>query len=1569
MTTTPVTWKSIATVNDPTNEAGSQNEPRITELRDGRILITWRDSGDNYDDRSGNDIVGQLYEIDGTPIGQPFLLNTIWNGGSNTGSGGGSEHDHDIAATPDGGWFVVYEDNNGDANFIRGERFDSNGNLAGQYTIAQGSLTNDDAVYNPSIDVAANGDWVVTFARQDGNGMKTKAIVFDNNTYSTVEHDFGSRSEGTAGGPVQVSNDTAILSNGNIVTVNEDYASLSVNTRINVRVTQPDGTIVRDFLAQTSVNNWNWENVRVEALEGGGFVVTYRAVNNGADDYGIRAAVYNNAGQTVVSPFYVAFDNNNSSSTLRFSASDVTPLDDGGFLIGWVEGGSLHFQRYDGAGVTVGNELTVPAAQPGFGSNDRFESFDMTRTQDGRIMVVWDDPSQSGGDPIQFMILDVRDDGMTVTGTSQGDGLTTPNGGGTVNAGAGADNVVGRSGNDTFIDTDLTSGDHYNGRLGIDTIDYSNVTFSGATQINLALGQVTNSFSGLMDTLENIENVVGSQGGETITTISNTTYVHAQGGNDRVIVNETNMDGDFYEGGSGTDWFDISNIVFITPLDITHELTLQLFRTGGITSGGEALQGFENIDGANNIGNSVETFVGTSGANEFHGNGGRDVFRGNGGADKMYGGADNDEFVVANTHLVSGVVFDGGSGTDRMQLVNTGTYNFRPITTITNIEEFTFSSALTQLKTLQFNASQFGSGGLSNVTFNGGNGDEQLQVFMGASTVVDLSALMFSNWAHSWDEEVLITGDNSAENITGSVVDDRILGSGGNDTIDGGEGGNDELDGQGGVNTVSYASALSAVQVNLGLQGNYQNTGGGGSDLLTNFSRLTGSDYNDTLTGDNLQNILRGGAGNDTLDGMGNSSTSSEQVYGEGGNDTITRRFHSNVGMTLDGGANTDTLIAPDLTFGDLVDFAGGFIWENGVKWDTISNFENYQGSAGEDFIGNDSNNTVTFTGLNYVNNIQTGAGDDNVFAGGGADIIIGGKGLDNLRGEAGNDRFIVGIDDLTANETMNGGGDTDTVEVRGQASFDLRNINLISIENLEFAEGGDQAVIIISDSQAQELSGIDGNSVEDSFLEIYLSRQDFDASDLSFSDWVPGSDEITIWGNDADNTIIGTRYNDDIRGGNGEDTVDYSGASAAVNVTLNGAVGIGSGGEAEGDRLRDIENLIGSKYDDELEGDDESNRLIGGLGGDELRGLGGTDYLGGGAGENFLDGGADEDFALFDGVRASFAVTRMGDVVMLHEGLSGNRNWVVNVENFSFQDTLAQFDDIPSSYALDYVASNTDLIGLLGADVQSAMRHFFETGYYESRDADSWDEWSYLASYGDLLQAFGSDSITATRHFVGSGFAEGRVADSFDEWSYLASNTDVLTALGGNGQAAARHYVEQGYNAGLALDSFDEWSYLASYEDLLQAFGADGATATLHYVTAGYGEGRTMDAFDEWSYLASYGDLLQAFGADGVTATLHYVTAGYGEGRVMDAFDENLYIASNTGLIHQFQSDRSGAARHYVETGYGLGLETAAFDAQQYLDNYADLQAAFGNNLELATLHFIANGFDEGRTDDIMLV
>ena len=42
---------------------------------------------------------------------------------------------------------------------------------------------------------------------------------------------------------------------------------------------------------------------------------------------------------------------------------------------------------------------------------------------------------------------------------------------------------------------------------------------------------------------------------------------------------------------------------------------------------------------------------------------------------------------------------------------------------------------------------------------------------------------------------------------------------------------------------------------------------------------------------------------------------------------------------------------------------------------------------------------------------------------------------------------------------------------------------------------------------------------------------------------------------------------------------------------------GIGSGGDAQGDTLTNIENLTGSNFDDTLEGNASNNKLVGGLG------------------------------------------------------------------------------------------------------------------------------------------------------------------------------------------------------------------------------------------------------------------------------------------------------------------------------------------------------------------------------------
>ena len=62
-----------------------------------------------------------------------------------------------------------------------------------------------------------------------------------------------------------------------------------------------------------------------------------------------------------------------------------------------------------------------------------------------------------------------------------------------------------------------------------------------------------------------------------------------------------------------------------------------------------------------------------------------------------------------------------------------------------------------------------------------------------------------------------------------------------------------------------------------------------------------------------------------------------------------------------------------------------------------------------------------------------------------------------------------------------------------------------------------------------------------------------------------------------------------------GVDTASYATSAAGVAVSL--VTGNGVGGDAEGDRLFNIENLTGSNFDDTLEGNAGNNVLVGGLG------------------------------------------------------------------------------------------------------------------------------------------------------------------------------------------------------------------------------------------------------------------------------------------------------------------------------------------------------------------------------------
>jgi len=192
----------------------------------------------------------------------------------------------------------------------------------------------------------------------------------------------------------------------------------------------------------------------------------------------------------------------------------------------------------------------------------------------------------------------------------------------------------------------------------------------------------------------------------------------------------------------------------------------------------------------------------------------------------------------------------------------------------------------------------------------------------------------------------------SIENLRGSDFNDILTGDGNNNVLEGGLG-DDVLDG--GVNsfdygdTVSYEHAAAAVTVSLADSGP-QDTGGAGTDTLTNFERLRGSGFDDHLTGHG-NSVLEGGAGNDHLTGQ------------EGGTDTASYQ-HATAGVTVD------------------LNQQGSQQNTDGAGSDTLTDIANLLGSQFNDILTGDGGNNILFgNGGNdtFVFDTSSGIGQDTI--------------------------------------------------------------------------------------------------------------------------------------------------------------------------------------------------------------------------------------------------------------------------------------------------------------------------------------------------------------------------------------------------------------------------------------------------------------------------------------------------------------------------------------------------------------------------------------------------------------
>ena len=747
------------------------------------------------------------------------------------------------------------------------------------------------------------------------------------------------------------------------------------------------------------------------------------------------------------------------------------------------------------------------------------------------------------------------------------------------------------------------------------------------------------------------------------------------------------------------------------------------------------------------------------------------------------------------------------------------------------------------------------------------------------------------------------------ENLTGSAFDDVLTGNGGNNTLTGGAG-NDTLNGGAGTDTASYRDATgNGLIVNLLL--GTSSGGGLGNDTLISIENLIGSAFNDTLTGNSGANTLTGGAGNDTLDGgtgtdtadysdatsdglvvdlgLGTSSgggdgndtlANIENVTGSAFNDTLAGNAGNNTlsagagddiliatkgADTLDGGAGSDTADFRNATGDVTVKIAttGQVLTSSGLGTVTLLNIENLTGSAFND----------TLTGSVGNNILSGGAGDDVLVATPGTDTLDGGAntavgdtadfrnatsgvtasivaGQQNLTAYGLGPVTLASVENLTGsafNDTLTGDAGNNTLT--GGAGDDI----LIATVGTDTLDGGTNTAAGDTADFRNATSGVTAGLV--------TTQQNLTASGLglvtlanienltgsAFDDTLTGNTgNNTLSGGAGDDTLRGGAGNDTLDGGTGINTADYSDATSnGLAVSL--ATGHSSGGGLGNDTLTNIQNLIGSAFNDTLTGDAGDNTLVATKGTDTLNGgantaIGDTadfrnatsgvtaslvaaqqdltanglgkvtlsgienlagsvfnDTLIGDAGNNTLTGGAGDDILIATAGTDTLdggANTAVGDTADFRNATSGVSVSIIATQqdltaNGLGKVTLVGIENLTGSAGGDMLrgdAGNNRLNGGGG----------FDTADYSNATSDG-----LVVKLGPGTSSgggLGNDTLTSIENLIGSAFNDTLIGDAGNNTLSGGAGNDTLDGGAGNNTADYSDATSDGLVVNLAL-------------------------------------------------------------------------------------------------------------------------------------------------------------------------
>ena len=451
-------------------------------------------------------------------------------------------------------------------------------------------------------------------------------------------------------------------------------------------------------------------------------------------------------------------------------------------------------------------------------------------------------------------------------------------------------------------------------------------------------------------------------------------------------------------------------------------------------------------------------------------------------------------------------------------------------------------------------------------------------------------------------------GGEGDDELYGRSGNDQLFGDAGSDRLDGGEG-NDILDGGEGEDRVFGDAGEDTLQGNSGddfLDGGAENDqldGGEGNDEVYGRSGddfLDGGSGDDQLNGGEDQDTLEGQAGVDLLDGGSgddilNGGNDSDLIFGDTGSDVVDGGEGNDI---LDGGEGDDFVKGSEgddqLWGGSQVEIEPIFD-ENGEQVFDEEGQPLFKDPVFSDDLGSDT--------------LEGGEGNDYIDGEAGDDFLTGDSGNDTINGDLGNDTVnydnspnsvTVNIDETTAYENTT--SETDSIDLEGNFSIESGTAKdgfetQDSLQNLENIIGSEFNDVLIGNASDNEITALTG-----------------------------------------DDLVIGNAGDDNLDGGDGIDVVSYRRDPGSVNVNLS--LGEATDGWENTDAIANIENVVGSEFNDNITGDAEINIITAGSGSDTVNSREGDDQLYGEAdndhltaeqGNDLIDGGEGSDTVNYD--------------------------------------------------------------------------------------------------------------------------------------------------------------------------------------------------------------------------------------------------------------------------------------------------------------------------------------------------